>query len=115
MTDVERTLWFAVRDRRLGGFKFRRQATIGTYVVDFLCVEAWLVVELDGGQHNQERDARRTRFIEERGYRVIRFWNNEVIETLEGVLETIHGALVEAVPEERRRPSPNPLPQAGEG
>ena len=93
MTDVERTLWFAVRDRRLGGFKFRRQATIGHYVVDFLCVEARLVVELDGGQHSEEKDARRTAFIEAQGYRIIRFWNNEVIESLEVVLEVILAAL----------------------
>jgi len=105
MTDVEWKLWFALRDRRLDGFKFRRQATIGDYVV-----------ELDGGQHGEGRDAERTAFIENRGYRVMRFWNNEVNESFEGVLGTIHAALVDAVPEEeRRRPSPNPLPQAGEG
>jgi very-short-patch-repair endonuclease len=116
MTDVEWKLWFALRDRRLDGFKFRRQASIGDYVVDFLCPEARLVVELDGGQHSEERDARRTAFIEGRGYRVIRFWNNEVNDSFEGVLGMIHAALVAAVPEEeRRRPSPNPLPQAGEG
>jgi len=116
MTDVEWKLWFALRDRRLDGFKFRRQATIGDYVVDFLCVEARLVIELDGGQHSEKRDARRTVFIESRGYRVMRFWNNAVNESFEGVLQMIHAALIEAVPEEeRRRPSPNPLPQAGEG
>ena len=67
MTDVEWKLWFALRDQRLDGFKFRRQATIGDYVVDFLCAEACLVVELDGGQHSEERDARRTAFIESQG------------------------------------------------
>jgi very-short-patch-repair endonuclease len=111
MTDAERQLWFALRDRRLDGFKFRRQATIGDYVVDFLCVEAWLVIELDGGQHNEARDAFRTAAIEARGYGVMRFWNNEVIENFEGVLVTIHAALKGR----SRRPSPNPLPQAGEG
>ena len=93
MTEVERTLWFAVRDRRLGGFKFRRQATVGRYVVDFLCVEAGLVVELDGGQHDAGRDAARTASIEARGLRVVRFWNSEVVENLDGVLERIGGAL----------------------
>ena len=116
MTDVERKLWYAVRDRRLDGFKFRRQATIGPFIVDFLCAEARLIVELDGGQHSEERDARRTAFLETEGFRGLRFWNNALIESFEGVLEMIHAALVEAVTEERRRrPSPNPLPRAGEG
>ncbi|RJF85963.1 endonuclease domain-containing protein [Sphingomonas cavernae] len=93
MTDVERRAWHAVRDRRLEGFKFRRQASIGPFVVDFLCIEAELIVELDGGQHSVEADARRTAYLEERGYRLLRFWNSEVIETFEGVLETIARAL----------------------
>lgn len=86
-TDVERTMWFALRDRRLDGAKFRRQASIGPFVVDFLCVETSLIVELDGGQHDVGRDAPRTLFLTERGYRVIRFWNNDVVENLEGVLD----------------------------
>ena len=89
MTDVERKLWLAVRDRRLAGLKFRRQATIGPYIVDFLCAEARLIVELDGGQHNEEADAKRTALLEAEGYRVIRFWNNEVNESFEGVLAMI--------------------------
>jgi adenine-specific DNA-methyltransferase len=89
MTDVERKLWCAVRDRRLQGFKFRRQATIGPYVVDFLCTEARLIVELDGGQHSEEVDAKRTAFLEADGYRVLRFWNSDVTESLDGVLERI--------------------------
>jgi len=63
-------------------------------VTDFLCVEAMLVVELDGSQHREEVDAGRTRYLEERGYRVLRFWNNEVVENLEGVVEVIRAALV---------------------
>ncbi|MFX8211183.1 endonuclease domain-containing protein, partial [Acinetobacter baumannii] len=86
---VEQRFWLAVRDRRLGGFKFRRQATIGPYVVDFLCVEVKLIVELDGGQHGGADDQRRTDCLERRGDRIIRFWNNEVIENFEGVLETV--------------------------
>lgn len=74
-TDVERAFWLKVRDRRLDGFKFRRQATVGPYVADFLCVEAKLIVELDGGQHCEEVDAERTAFLKDRGYRVLRFWN----------------------------------------
>ena len=92
-TDVEQRFWMAVRNRRLQGCKFRRQATIGNYVVDFLCVEKMLIVELDGGQHDELVDANRTAFLEACGYRVLRFWNNEVLENLEGVLEAVGGAL----------------------
>jgi very-short-patch-repair endonuclease len=92
-TDVEQRFWLAVRDRRLAGAKFRRQATIGSYVVDFLCVEEMLIVELDGGQHDEAVDAHRTRFLEGRGYRVLRFWNNDVLENFEGVLQTVGDAL----------------------
>jgi len=114
-TDVEQRFWMAVRDRRLQGFKFRRQATIGNYVVNFLCVEKMLVVELDGGQHSEFADADRTHFLEARGYRVLRFWNNDVLENFEGVLRTVSEALEASVSRRTRRPSPNPLPQAGEG
>ena len=113
-TDCEQHVWLEVRDRRLGGFKFKRQATIGPFAVDFLCAEGKLVVEIDGGQHNEENDAPRTRYIEARGYRVIRFWNSDVIENLEGVLIAIRAQLPDT-PGTRYRPSPNPLPQAGEG
>jgi len=92
-TDVEQRFWLAVRDRRLAGAKFRRQATIGRYVVDFLCVQAMLIVELDGSQHDEALDAERTRFLEARGYRLLRFWNNDVIENFDGVLETVAAAL----------------------
>jgi very-short-patch-repair endonuclease len=109
-TDVEQRFWLAVRDRRLGGYKFRRQASIGPFVVDFLCVERRLVVELDGGQHGGEDDRRRTEFLERADYRVLRFWNNDVLENEEGVLLTVLAALEGAGP-----PSPNPLPPAGEG
>ncbi len=93
MTDVERKLWYAVCDRRLGGFKFRRQATIGPYIVDFLCAEAKLIVELDGGQHSAESDAKRTAFLVSQGYRIIRFWNSDIAESFDGVLECILRAL----------------------
>jgi very-short-patch-repair endonuclease len=109
MTDVEQTLWAALRNRQLGGFKFRRQATIGRYIVDFLCAERRLIIELDGGQHSPDADAPRTAALEEAGYRVIRFWNSDVNQSFDGVIDTILGALQE------ERPSPNPLPQAGEG
>jgi very-short-patch-repair endonuclease len=92
-TEVERLVWGALRNRQLDGFKFRFQASIGPFVADFLCVEAALVVELDGGQHDAKVDAGRTEFLEARGYRVLRFWNNEVIENLDGLLEVIRAAL----------------------
>src|SRR5262245_8649857 len=83
-TDAEMKLWQQVRNRRLGGFKFRRQASIGHHIVDFLCAEKRLVVELDGGQHAPELDASRTARLEALGYRVIRFWNNEVLGNVDG-------------------------------
>jgi adenine-specific DNA-methyltransferase len=109
MTDVEVLLWQKLRNRQLLGFKFRRQWTLGPFIVDFFCWEAGLVVELDGGQHSEEGDANRTSWLEEQGYEVRRFWNNEVMENLDGVLEAIAADL------RRLTPHPNPLPRAGEG
>ena len=88
-TDAEAKLWQCLRNRRLGGFKFRRQATVGHHVADFLCAEKRLIVELDGGQHTSERDAARTARLEASGYRVIRFWNNDALGNTEAVLEAI--------------------------
>ena len=93
-TDAEICLWSRLRRRQLGGFRFRRQQPIGPYIVDFFCPEARLIVEVDGGQHaNSAADEIRTRWIEERGYRVIRFWNNDVLGNTEGVLLNILGTL----------------------
>lgn len=95
-TDVEQIIWLAVRNRRLGGFKIRQQHSIaGRYVADFVCIDAKVIVELDGSQHTPEADARRTTFLEGLGYRVLRFWNSDVIENRDGVLETILAALLE--------------------
>ena len=90
-TEVERQLWQLLRDRRLEGFKFRRQYPIGPYFADFACVAARLVVELDGGQHvDQARyDQIRTRYLAASGYRVIRFWNHEVLGARDAVLDEI--------------------------
>jgi very-short-patch-repair endonuclease len=93
MTDAERKLWHQIRDRRLAGAKFRKQVTIHPFVVDFLCIEKRLVVEIDGSQHTSESDAARTAFLQSRGYRVIRFWNNDVLNNLPAVLEAIRIAL----------------------
>ena len=94
-TDVERKLWQHLRASQLNGFKFSRQMPIAGYVCDFLCRSARLVTELDGGQHDEgtEHDEARTQRIEAEGYRVIRFWNSEVNEPLEGVLLRIAEAL----------------------
>ena len=89
-TDVEAALWQRLRSRQIEGEKFVRQFPIGPYVADFACRSARLVIELDGGQHaDSPTDAARTELIEAHGYTVIRFWNNDVAENIEGVLETI--------------------------
>jgi adenine-specific DNA-methyltransferase len=90
MTDAERKLWASLRGRALSGAKFRRQQAIGPYIVDFHCSEQRLVIELDGGQHAEEWaacDRKRSAWLEARGYRVIRFWNSDVMRNLEGVLQ----------------------------
>jgi very-short-patch-repair endonuclease len=92
-TDAERLLWSVLRNRQLGGYKFRFQASIGPFVVDFLCIEAMLIVEVDGSQHNEAVDARRTRFLESEGYRILRFWNTEVLQNIDGVAELILAAV----------------------
>ena len=94
-TPQEHAFWLAARDRRLGGFKFRRQMTIGPFVADFVCIEARVVVEIDGGQHSAAGDAGRTAFLEARKYLVVRFWNNEVAGNLSGVLAATLAMLVE--------------------
>jgi very-short-patch-repair endonuclease len=91
-TRVEAILWSRLRARQIEGAKFRRQQPIGEFIVDFVCFEKKLVIELDGGQHKQarEKDHQRDRKLTEDGYTVLRFWNNEVLGNLEGVLEVIH-------------------------
>jgi very-short-patch-repair endonuclease len=109
MTDAERKLWHALKAHRFGGVGFRRQVPLGPYVVDFASHSARLIVEVDGGQHAEARaaafDRTRTEWLIQRGYRVLRFWNNDVLSNLEGVLTEIGGALP---------PSP-PSPARGEG
>ena len=90
-TDAEKRLWSRLRGKQLGGHKFTDQFPIGGKVADFACRSAKLIVELDGGQHDAAaaKDAGRTRIIEAHGYRVVRYWNNEIMENLDGVLEDI--------------------------
>jgi very-short-patch-repair endonuclease len=94
MTVAERKLWFALRDRRFAKFKFRRQVPIGRFIADFVCFDARLVIEVDGGQHAESlRDRRRDQWFAADGYRVMRFWNNEVLSNLEGVMTLLAEAL----------------------
>jgi very-short-patch-repair endonuclease len=87
MTDAERKLWFALRDRRFAGFKFRRQQPVGPYIADFICYDIRLIVEVDGGQHaDSVIDQKRDRWLEQNSFIVVRFWNNDVLRNLEGVL-----------------------------
>src|SRR2546425_1859633 len=109
-TDAERKLWFRLRDRRLYGLKFRRQAPINQHIVDFCCAETRLIIEIDGGQHTTRtaEDLNRTKILETMGYLVLRFWNHDVIQNIEGVFEEILKS-VNQQPSEP--PHPNPLPE----
>jgi very-short-patch-repair endonuclease len=99
-TDAEMRLWFRLRRKQLDGFRFRRQQPIGIYIVDFFCPEARLVIEVDGGQHamDETHDASRTRWLEARGYRVVRFWNNDVLANTDGVIGAIQQMLLHPPP-----------------
>jgi very-short-patch-repair endonuclease len=108
-TEAEKKFWWLVRDRRLAGYKFKRQFLIGRYIADFVCLEARLVVELDGGQHSNRLayDKFRDAYLEARGYRVLRFWNTDFFTNKDGVLEMLLCQL-------KSPPHPSPLPQQGE-
>ncbi|WP_146566389.1 endonuclease domain-containing protein [Posidoniimonas corsicana] len=114
-TEAERQLWSRLRKRQLCDCRFRRQFAVGPFVVDFECSERQVVVELDGGGHNTEaerqRDQRRTQYLESRGYQVLRYWNTDVTDDTDAVLEAIARVLVDRV---SGRPHPNP-PPVGEG
>jgi very-short-patch-repair endonuclease len=103
-SDAEQALWARLRDRQLCGAKFRRQHPIGPFVADFCCPQGKLIVELDGGQHAARvaADQKRSRFLEEQGYRVLRFWNHDVLKDTVAVLERIAEVL--------NPPHPYPLP-----
>ena len=119
-TDAEKLMWRMLRNRRLRDAKFRRQRPIGRYIADFYCAEHRLVIELDGGQHagQQTYDAERTAFLEQRGLRVLRFWNNQVLNETEAVLECIWrelGSELDGGGGNEDTLTPTPLPPAGEG
>jgi very-short-patch-repair endonuclease len=95
MTEAEKKLWSRLRERQIGNLKFRRQAPLEGYIVDFLCIEKRLVIEVDGGQHAEltAEDAERTAKLEAKGYRVLRFWNPDVMRNINGVVEMIMRAV----------------------
>ena len=107
-TEAEKHLWLKLRNRQLGGVRFNSQVPIGPFICDFVARTPKLIIELDGGQHavRTVEDERRTRFLASRGYRTLHFWNNEVLNNMDGVLLVIVEAL-------KNRPSPNPSRQAG--
>jgi very-short-patch-repair endonuclease len=110
MTEAERKLWRGLRMRQMHGHKFRRQFPIGNFIVDFVCLDARLIVEVDGGQHADETygDAQRDEWLKAQNFRVLRYWNNQVLNELDGVLEDIARALELAPPSQ-------PSPVKGEG
>ena len=109
----EAKLWYFMKGKNLGGFRFRRQHPIDRFIVDFYCHETKLVVELDGNSHAEQReyDAIRTAWLESKGYTVIRFWNNQVVQDTESVLQLILAKCEELSDE----PRPSPSPSRGEG
>jgi very-short-patch-repair endonuclease len=114
MTPEEKLLWGHLRDRRLGGHKFRSQQPIGPYIADFVCQEQKLIIEADGSQHGDSKsDARRDAFLASKGYHVLRFWNNDVTCNLTGVLEAIGAVLTTPHPSAALRLPPSP--SRGEG
>jgi very-short-patch-repair endonuclease len=112
-TDAERKLWSHLSHRQLGGHKFSRERPIGPFICDFLCRERGLVIEVDGGQHSESNaDLPRTTFLRSEGLTILRFWNDEVLTNMDGVLTTILASL-ERLPAWTGRSNPQPLPQAG--
>jgi very-short-patch-repair endonuclease len=111
MTEAERTLWKHLRLRQFAGHKFRRQQPIGQYIVDFVCFERRLIIEVDGSQHSEHNltDTRRTECLQTEGFRVLRFWNNQVLAETDAVKEKI----LEMLTEQPLTPHLNPPPQGG--
>ena len=114
LTDAERKLWSVLRNRQLDGAKFRRQQPSGPFIADFVCQDRRLIVEADGGQHSgNASDARRTAFLERKGYRVLRFWNNDILRNVNGVAQVIADAL--STPHPAQAAPESPSPSRGEG
>jgi very-short-patch-repair endonuclease len=97
-TDAELLLWKYLRTRQMDGVKFRRQQPIGKYIVDFVSFEKRIVIEVDGGQHSEEVDKERDQWLNNEGFKVLRFWNNEVLKNIEGVFELIRDRCLSTLP-----------------
>ncbi len=116
LTDAERKFWYALRDRRFVNFKFRRQVPVGPFFADFVCYDSRVVIEVDGGQHAESSsDARRDRRFAANDFLVLRFWNNDVLSNLEGVLMVLLESLQERTPHPARAERGRPSPARGEG
>lgn len=113
-TEAEQRLWYYLRAHRFLDWKFKRQKPIGPYIADFVCLDAKLIIEADGGQHGAAYDQTRDRWYEEQGYTVLRFWNHEILGQTEAVLERIRVALTEAAPSPQP-PALAPLSLQGRG
>ncbi|MDE0405028.1 MAG: endonuclease domain-containing protein [Nitrospira sp.] len=115
-TDAEQALWKHLRNRQLAGYKFRRQVLIGKYIADFVCFERKIVIEVDGGHHQEQAlyDTDRTTWLESQGFQVLRFWNHEILAEAEAVQEALLVALQQSSPSPDS-PSPQPSPVKGEG
>jgi len=114
LTCAERKLWSVLRNAQLEGAKFRRQQPIGPFIADFVCQQHRLIVEANGGQHSESvTDDRRTAFLESIGYRVLRFWNNDILSNLDGVAGVIAAAL--SIPHPAQAAPESPSPSRGEG
>lgn len=100
LTDTEQVLWKYLRANQMEGLKFRRQEPIGNYIVDFICYEKRIIIEVDGGQHsvNKEKDNKRDKWFKEQGFKVLRFWDNEVLTNIEGVLEVLRDSCLNHPP-----------------
>ncbi|RZM35097.1 MAG: endonuclease domain-containing protein [Sphingomonas sp.] len=116
-TEAEDRLWYRLRSRRLGNFKFRRQVWIGPFIADFLCMDARLVVEVDGSQHIDDvaYDDDRTAFLATKGFRVIRVWNNDVMQRMDGVLAAILDGITHVPSPSHASHGPLPLPVGERG
>ncbi len=118
MTDAERRLWYRLRAHRLRGIKFKRQAVIGRYIADFVCFERKLIIEVDGGQHDGKgSDVARDRWLADQGFRVMRFWNNEMLQHTDAVISRILEAAGDSADPSPGTPlrSVPPSPTRGEG
>jgi very-short-patch-repair endonuclease len=108
-TDAERLLWRHLRAKQIVGLKFRRQEQIGSFIVDFVCYQTRVIVEADGGQHALESvDVERTQWLNSQGFAVLRFWNDEILTNIEGVIDVV---LMQCDKDANCPPLPNPLPQ----